>query len=58
MHVIMSANEAKSEAIKLCQALADVYTGRDPLALTDIDPGQWAEEIIAALEYRDPQEPA
>jgi hypothetical protein len=49
-------NTAAAQA--LIRGLADEYTGRDPLALQEINPGQWAEEILAALENREPEEPA
>lgn len=44
--------------LELIKALADQYTGRDPLALMDTDPGQWAEELLAQMENREPEDAA
>jgi hypothetical protein len=54
--VMKRHDEAIGQALKLVRALADQYTGRDPLALQDTDAGQWAEEIAAALDAREAQE--
>lgn len=51
-------DEAMSDARILIRALADEHTGRKPLALLDVDLGDWAEGILAHLENREPQEPS
>lgn len=46
------------EMCRMIRALADEYTGRDPLALLDTDLGHWAEEVLARIEDRKPHEGA
>lgn len=45
------------DAMSLLKPIADEYTGRDSLALLDHNIGQTAEEILAKMENREPQEP-
>lgn len=44
------------DMLELIRTLADAETGRNPSGIIDAQLGQWAEEILARVEKREPVE--